>query len=240
MGASIAFLLLTKNEEHAIASALRGLRHICETQGWENVGFFLADDSHDATRIIAEREGATIIAGDGKGLGSAYRAGLEEVLRHAPDLIVTLDGDGQTELSEIPRFIAIQRSTRADLVLGSRFQNKDLVQYTYRKRNRLGTWLLSHYLTWMTGQKITDSHGGIRVITPRAAQGIKIYGAHTYVQESIVDIHERGMRIVEIPSVWKKREQGQSRVVHSIGKYILRVAPFLALRAMLRLRPRWN
>ena len=83
----------------------------------------------------------------------------------------------------------------------------------------------------MTGLPLTDSHGGIRAMVPEVARELQIIGSHTYVQETIIDAFEKGFRIIELPSVWRKRQFGQSRVVGNIPKYIAYTLPVLLLRS---------
>jgi hypothetical protein len=78
---------------------------------------------------------------------------------------------------------------------------------------------------------LTDSHGGIRAMRPEVAAELDMFGTHTYVQESIIDAAEKGFRIKEIPSVWRKREVGTSRVVKSIPRYVFYTLPILLLRS---------
>ena len=56
-------------------------------------------------------------------------------------------------------------------------------------------------------------------------------GTHTYVQETIIDAVAKGFRVKEIPSVWKERSHGKSRVVGSIPLYIFYTLPILILRS---------
>jgi hypothetical protein len=66
---------------------------------------------------------------------------------------------------------------------------------------------------------------------PDVVADLNIFGTHTYVQETIIDAAQKGYRIVELPSVWKKREYGGSKVVSSISKYIFYTLPILLLRS---------
>jgi hypothetical protein len=95
----------------------------------------------------------------------------------------------------------------------------------------MGTRILTWILRRMTGLPLTDSHGGIRVMVPDVARELQIIGSHTYVQETIIDAHEKGFRIVELPSAWRKRNFGTSRVVGSIPRYIAYTLPVLLLRS---------
>ena len=68
-----------------------------------------------------------------------YR-GLKEALYLDPDVILSIDGDGQTDAkTEIPQFVKPILESRADLVLGSRFAREGLVGYHYRSVNMMGT-----------------------------------------------------------------------------------------------------
>jgi hypothetical protein len=78
---------------------------------------------------------------------------------------------------------------------------------------------------------LTDSHGGIRAMRTDVVRELEMLGTHTYVQETIIDAVEKGFRIKEIPSVWRKREHGNSRVVSSIRTYIFYTLPILMIRS---------
>jgi hypothetical protein len=157
-------------------------------------------------------------------------AGLKAAAEGAPDFIVAIDGDGQADVAEIPRFMQPLLDGEADFVLGSRFLTPGLVKYHYRLINRVGTIILSWMLRKMTGLPLTDSHGGLRAMRCDVARELDMLGTHTYVQETIIDAAEKGFRIKEISSVWKQREVGKSRVVSSIPKYVFYTLPTLLLR----------
>jgi hypothetical protein len=117
------------------------------------------------------------------------------------------------------------------MVLASRFQNEGLVKYHYKFINNFGTRVLVAMLRRFTGLPLTDSHGGIRAMRREVAAELEMLGSHTYVQETIIDAAEKGFRITEIPSVWKPRLHGSSRVVSNIPKYVFYTLPVLMLRS---------
>jgi hypothetical protein len=119
------------------------------------------------------------------------------------------------------RFLEPLERDEADMVVGSRFLESGLVQYRYRWRNRFGIFMLVRILRALTGLPLTDSHGGLRTIRPEVVEELDVIGTHTYVQETIIDAHEKGFRIKEVPSVWYRRTSGSSQVVGSIPKYIM-------------------
>ncbi len=232
-----AVVIPTRNEEQSIARVIAEVRNGFAGTRYTQVDIVLADDSSDRTRRIARQLGAIVVPGGGEGLGVAMYRGLKAAAELGPDVIVAVDGDGQADaVTEIKRFLAPIESDEADFVIGSRFLDTGLVKYPYRWINRLGTRVLSAFLRAQTGLPLTDSHGGLRAMRPEVAADLDLLGTQTYVQESILDAVEKGYRVTEIPSVWRKREHGSSRVVGSIPKYILYTLPILILRSGQHLR----
>jgi len=227
----------TKNESASIAAVIESVRKGFVGTRYDQIDILVVDDSYDDTRSVALQNGAVVVRGDGDGLGAAMYKGLKAALDFNPDVIVAVDGDGQADATtEIPRFLAPIDEHRADMVLGSRFMEPDLVDYHYRWVNRFGTRVLSWILRKQTGLTLTDSHGGIRAMIPAVAADLELLGTHTYVQETIIDAVEKGYRLVEIPSVWLKRQTGKSRVVGSIPRYIFYTLPILILRSGAHIR----
>lgn len=227
----VAVVIPTKNEGATIANVIRQVTSAVHGAGHQ-CDIFVTDDSHDDTRRVAIAEGATIVRGSGEGLGTAMFRGLKAAAQSGPDVIVSVDGDGQADvITELSMFMKPLIDDTADLVVGSRFKEAGLVGYKYRAKNRLGTRILVGMLRRRTGLPLTDSHGGIRAMRPDVVRELEMIGTHTYVQETIIDAHEKGFRITEIASRWLPREHGSSRVVRSIPKYVLYTLPVLLLRS---------
>lgn len=226
----IIIVLPTKNESKTIQSVLSNIKQVCGDEV-DLHKVIVTDDSTDSTRKIAEDFGATVVIGGGRGLGAAMYSGLKTASREPVDIIVSMDSDGQVDPKEIFKFIAPIKAGEADLVIGSRFLESNDIKYKYPLINRFGTIVLAKILTKFTGQKITDSHGGIRAMRREVADSLELIGTHTYVQETIIDAKEKGYKILEIPSVWLPRKNGKSRVVLSIPKYIFYTLPVLLLRS---------
>lgn len=234
---SVIFVLPTKNEEKTILSVIESLRaEAMKLPRCVLARIIVVDDSTDSTsELLKGLKDVEVLPGGGKGLGRAMDKALKHALIYRPDYVVSMDADGQAVVGELPLFMRPILEDRADLVLGSRFLVSGLVHYQYPRFNRFGIRLLVAYLRMMTGLPITDSHGGLRAMRAAVLERLKILGTHTYVQESILSAHEAGFRIMEVPSVWAKREYGQSRVLRSIPKYIVSTLPILLLRIGRRL-----
>jgi glycosyltransferase involved in cell wall biosynthesis len=222
----------TRNEEASVAGVIAEIRKGFAGTRYDQLVIIVVDDSSDRTRRMAREAGALVLRGDGDGLGSAMFKGLRAAAELSPDIVLSVDGDGQADAAaEIPRFLAPIERDEADLVLGSRFAAPDLVGYRYRAINRFGTRVLAGMVRAQTGLALTDSHGGLRAMRPEVAASLEMLGSHTYVQETIIDAVEKGFRVVEIASAWRPRKAGASRVVSSIPRYVFYTLPVLLLRS---------
>lgn len=227
----ICAVIPVKNESATIGKVIDETRAKIEAAGHIVAAIVVTDDSIDSSPKIARAHGAAVVGGEGKGLGFAMWKGLKASLKYTPEIIIAIDADGQADLSEVDRFLEPILKDEADLVLGSRFLDPGLVQYRYPFVNRLGVRILVRILRGITKLPLTDSHGGLRAMRFEVARDLEMIGTFTYVQETIIDAREKGFRIVEIPSAWKKREVGSSRVVSSIALYVCYTLPVLILRA---------
>lgn len=231
MQKKLAFVIPTKNEGVSIGKVIEGLRVEAEKLGHLIAAIIVTDDSKDDTRRIVREKGAVVVIGEGKGLGFAMWKGLKAALAYQPDVIVSLDADGQVKLDELPLFLEPILKDEADMVLGSRFKESGLVKYHYRFKNRFGVFILVRILRYLTHLPLTDSHGGLRAMRQEVVRELEMIGTHTYVQETIIDAYEKGFRIKEISSAWEVRKEGKSRVVRSIPLYIFYTLPVLILRS---------
>ena len=60
------------------------------------------------------------------GKGVALKRGLIECLKYDPDMVITIDADGQHDPSDIPKLIEPIKSEYADVVIGSRYIKRGL------------------------------------------------------------------------------------------------------------------
>jgi glycosyltransferase involved in cell wall biosynthesis len=120
------------------------------------------DGSSDATAAEAEAAGATVLSQHpNQGKGAALRAGFARAIADGALAVVTLDGDGQHDPAELPRFLAAERQRPAELIVGRRdFGRMPLVR---RLSNAAGTVLLSAAV----GRWIPDNQSGYRLIGRR-------------------------------------------------------------------------
>src|SRR5262249_3524762 len=122
----VCVLVPTKNEAKSINDVIQSIRAAFDPARYETPHIIVVDDSTDDTRAIATAAGASVLIGGGRGLGSAMYDGLKAASALDCDFILSIDGDGQADMAELPRFLQPLEDGKADLVLASRFQQQGL------------------------------------------------------------------------------------------------------------------
>lgn len=125
------------------------------------------DGSTDDTQQEAAEAGARLLRLEpNRGKGAALKAGFREALGADAGwkAFLTLDGDGQHDPSEVPRFLEAWKETGADLVIGAR-DYRDMPPIR-RFTNSVSRALLS----WAMGERIADNQSGYRLHSRRLAE----------------------------------------------------------------------
>jgi glycosyltransferase involved in cell wall biosynthesis len=179
------------NEEKTIAQI------ILKTQKHVDTVIVCDDGSTDLTSEIAERLGAKVLRHE-KNLG--YGAALLSLFREAKDLnadiVVTLDADGQHNPTAIQDVIKPIIEDKADIVLGSRFLEKNNNIPSYR---RFGIKLLTRMSNGSCEEEISDAQCGFRAYNRKAMQKLKLSEEGMGISTEILQrAGEQGLRIGEV------------------------------------------
>lgn len=189
---SVWIVLPAYNEEARLAATLRGLNPR------ERNVVVVDDGSRDDTSAIAFRSGAWVLRHVlNRGQGAAIQTGIDFALSRGAEAIVTFDGDGQHDPSEIETLLAPILKGDADVVLGSRFLGAAVgIPWTRRLVLRLGV-LFTRVFSRI---RVTDAHNGFRAFSASAARKIRItQDRMAHASEILDEIRRLGLRYVEVP-----------------------------------------
>lgn len=170
-------------------------RVVLRSRTFSNRVLVCDDGSNDDTFAEATKSGAKVVQHTANlGKGAALQTLLREALRLNPDVVVTLDGDGQHDPSDIPMIVRPILEGAADVVVGSRFNGENHIPL-YR---RFGNSILSTITNWSAGTRIVDTQSGFRAYSPRVLESIPIrergMGVDSYI---LVQAARGGFRIEE-------------------------------------------
>ena len=180
------------NEGPVIGQVVMAVRALCP-----NV-IVVDDGSGDDTGATALEAGATVLRHPiNLGQGAALQTGIRYALSRGAGSIVTFDADNQHRPEDIKVLLDTQVKTGADIVLGSRFlghaENIPLLR-------RMLLRLAIIYTHMTSGVKLTDTHNGLRLLTRRAAERIRIrQDRMAHASEIISQIGALGLTVVEAP-----------------------------------------
>lgn len=155
------------------------------------------DGSGDGTGDAARAAGAEVLRHPAcRGKGEALRTGFREALARGASAVVTLDGDGQHDPVEIPRFLDAWREAGADLIVGAR--DFRAMPPARRLANTLGR----RVLRWAAGADLPDNQSGYRLASRRLMEAMLEGGTEPgfgFEVEEIVLCLSRGWPIRWVP-----------------------------------------
>ena len=200
------------NEQDSIGSVIENIPRDCAT----TVEVLVIDDgSTDNTVKIANdcRADKIISHKYNKGLGKAFKKGIEEALELEGDIIVNIDADGQFNPADIPKLILPIINKDAEMTTCTRFAVKNSVPKMPLIKN-IGNRIFTKLVSILTGQNFTDTQCGFRAYSREAALRLNLSGKFTYTQEVLLDLSKKNLAIIEVPcKVRGQREFGKSKMV---------------------------
>lgn len=141
------------------------------------------------------------------------------------EIVVTMDSDGQHLPTDIKKLIEPLLEGKHDVIIGSRFKQKNEIPFIRRFFNSLGniiTFLL-------TSKWVSDSQSGFKAFGPKALQKIYIETAgYDFCTEIIRQIAYHKLRTKEVPinvkyfDYWNERGQSFSTGVEMTIKLMIR------------------
>jgi len=170
------------------------------------------DGSSDRTSEVASALSVRLISLPcNLGIGGAVQTGLQYAQQQRYDIAVRVDGDGQHPPAEIPKLLQVLKETKSDLVIGSRFRERDGYQSTFGRR--IGIRLLSWILSALCQIDITDATSGFSALSRRGICLLAKEYPEDYPEvEAIVIMERAGLRITEIPVSMACRQAGRSSI----------------------------
>lgn len=196
------------NEQSNIEHVINEIHEKCG-----DVDYLVVDDcSSDQTRKKLDAMHASYISVPvNLGIGGAVQAGYRYASKNDYDIAIQVDGDGQHDVAYINEMRQVIENKEADIVIGSRFIEKEGFQSSGARR--AGISILSIWIYLLCWKRIKDVTSGYRAVNK---QFIEIYAGNypdDYPEpEAIVTAVLYGGKIKEIPVIMRERISGESSI----------------------------
>lgn len=222
-------LIPTYNEASAIIPLVREVLE----QARDIEVLVVDDDSPDGTAARVEEESRAmprvhlLLRRKDRGRGRAGAEGFRRALEMGAERIIEMDGDGSHDPAFIPALL--RASGSAGLVIGSRYipGSRDEDRGPAR---RVVSACACRYLRIVLGVRVKDPTSGFRCYTRDALRAITdepLRARDPFIlAETLYRCSRGGIRIAEVPIVFRDRTSGRSKLgMGTLAKYL-----FSALR----------
>lgn len=203
------------NEEKSIQTVISGILEFAEQNAGAGISIdyiVINDCSKDNTIAVCKDNGYNYLnLPTNLGIGGCVQTGYQYACDSGYDIAIQYDGDGQHDIACVGDIITPILIGQADIVIGSRFVDKNGFQSTGLRRFGIG--ILSKIIHLCAGVKIYDVTSGYRGINRKYIE----FFAKRYVQdypepESLVDAACNDAIIKEVPVIMHERKEGKSSI----------------------------
>ena len=233
-------ILPTYDEAANLEAIVRASAAVLSTAAPEGFRILVVDDnSPDGTGEIADRLAAEIAEvtvlhrQEKNGLGPAYLAGFATALRGGAGYVLEMDCDFSHDPADLARLLDATRAG-ADLAIGSRYAPGGGVTDwgpVRRAVSRGGCW----YAQLVLGMHVRDLTGGFKCFRRATLEAIDLpsvrSAGYAFQVELSYRAARRGLRIVEVPIVFRDRRAGTSKMSTRIALEAVWRVPQMRLRA---------
>ena len=192
------------------------------------------DCSTDKTLEMCRRHGFSYLnLPVNLGIGGAVQTGYRYAYYHGYDIAGQFDGDGQHSASHLEDMVTTLIDTESDMVIGSRFIEKEGFQSSGLRR--IGIKYFTGLIKLLTGKKITDPTSGMRMVNKKLLEKFTDEYPKDYPEpESVVTILAEKYKVTEIPVVMNEREEGVSSISLKNSVYYMIKVSFAILIARMK------
>lgn len=206
----VLLIIPAYNEEENILNTVNNIKKYSE----EIEYIVINDGSTDNTEeILKENNINHIKLVNNLGIGGAVQTGYKYAYENGYDIAIQFDGDGQHDVSYVPKICAPLIEGQADMVIGTRYLDKSESKFQSTFMRRLGANVISACIKIFTRKKITDPTSGFRAASKKVIEEFAREYPKEYPEpESTVSLLVNGYTVKEIPVSMNERVGGTSSI----------------------------
>lgn len=179
------------------------------------------DNSPDGTGKIADELSGTysgkmeVIHRTGKlGLASAYVEGIGRAVTNGADVVVQMDADMSHPVEYVP--LLVSKMWYWDVAVGSRYVEGSQLDNKWGIERRAISWLGNQYIKVVTGLKVKDTSAGFKAYRREVFDKVDLREVqskgYAFQMEVAYMCQRAGLRVTEVPILFKQRVEGESKM----------------------------
>jgi glycosyltransferase involved in cell wall biosynthesis len=141
-----------------------------------------------------------------------YGGALRNAINHASGThVLLMSSDLETDPADVGNMVRLSRANPDKIInasrwlLGGKFEGYFWVKLVCN-------WLFNHFFALLYGVKVTDMTYGYRILPTTLAQSIRWEEyRHPFNLETIVKPLRLGVEVLEVPTAWRARNEGESQ-----------------------------
>ena len=214
MKKKILLIIPAFNEQDCILNTYQKILKYNDQNKYNLEVIVINDGSTDNTEIILKDHNIphiTLI--HNLGIGGAVQTGYKYALENDYDIAAQFDGDGQHDINYVQDLVKIIIDKKADMVIGSRFINKDSSDFKSTKTRQVGIRIISFFIKLVTRKRIYDTTSGFRAVNKDLIKAFSENYPVEYPEPvSTVNAIKSGFEVSEVAVSMNKRENGKSSI----------------------------
>ncbi len=212
----LMIVIAAKNESKTIGNVIDQINSLKLPYSYKIL--VVNDGSTDDTVLIAKKKGAFVINHFlNLGIGGATKTGYIGSLFFKPEIVITIDADGQHDTKYIPEIVSMIKSENIDLVYASRFSTID---YKTTMIRTVGNKFYTNLVNKLGKISITDVTTGYRGIRFEKIESVFFISETNFAIEFAIRAGRNGLKIGEIAAKTVSRDFGTSQF-HKIEKFFV-------------------
>ena len=206
----VLLIIPAYNEEENILETIRKIKEYSEEIDY----IVINDGSKDNTlQILKDNKIKHINLIENLGIGGAVQTGYKYAYENDYDIAIQFDGDGQHDVNYIPQICEPLINGQADMVIGTRYLDKNESKFQSTFMRRLGSNIISLFIKVFTRTKITDPTSGFRATNKIVIKAFAEEYPKEYPEpESTVSLLVNGYKVEEVPVSMNERVGGVSSI----------------------------
>jgi dolichol-phosphate mannosyltransferase len=232
-------ILPTYNEAENVHAIVAAAADVLAAAAPEGFRILVVDDgSPDGTGRIADQLAAehdwmhVLHRTEKNGIGPAYLAGFRHALDQGAGYVMEMDSDFSHDPADLARLLQAVNDG-ADLALGSRYVPGGGVS-DWGLLRRFISEGGSTYARLVLGLRVRDLTGGFKCFRREVLEAIHFDGVRSQGYAFQVELTyravQKGFRVVEVPIVFRDRQQGTSKMSWRIAAEAMWLVPLLRFR----------